>query len=107
MTGDDGEERAQHEHHFGAEARRRAAGRSRARQRRQERAGRADADADRRVDLNSCAATWPASPRGSVANKAGAATKPTPAIMPGPAPASQHAARRIPGLTRSLVADRR
>src|SRR6185369_5378654 len=55
--------------------------------------------------LNSCAATRPASPRGSVANKAGAATKPTPAISPAHVPASQLAARRRAGLTRSLVAD--
>src|SRR4051812_43660623 len=53
------------------------------------------------------AATRPASARGSVANRIGAATKPTAQIRPAHAPASPAATRRSVGLTRSLVTDAR
>src|SRR6187200_2363331 len=53
------------------------------------------------------AATRPASARGSVANRSGAATKPIAPTSPAHAPASQAATRRGVGLTRSLVADAR
>ena len=51
MTGDDGEQRAEHEQHLGAEARRHAAGGIDARQpKAQNQEDGADADADRRIE---------------------------------------------------------